>query len=72
MFEGDWDPFWQMVFLLFIWAPLLLTWFFAMLDLFLRPNNTRPSSERTMKSIETRGVARTTVANVSGGKRSPA
>src|SRR5687768_11833724 len=27
-----------MVFLLFIWAPLLLTWFFAMLDLFVRPD----------------------------------
>ena len=38
MFDWEWDPFWQMVFLLFIWAPLLLSWFFAMLDLFLRPD----------------------------------
>ena len=34
----NWGSFWSMLFVMFIMVPLILVWFFAIVDLFMRPD----------------------------------
>lgn len=34
----DWGSFWSILFVMFIMVPLILVWFYAVVDLFLRPD----------------------------------